>query len=416
MTSLLVTSSIAAMTSSNDDTNSTLAAAEHVFARHSWPSFLAVHSPLALYVDRTLTPIWYLIGLTGNILSAKIWSERRMRMNNSSAIYLVALSITDLLFLLLHSLQELKYAWWVRTLEYPVICEGYFFLVLVVQYVSPILVFAFTVERYIAVCRPFVKERYCTGSLAVKVIVCLVSGCAALCSIQAYFWTYNASVRECQIRVEVTIGGTTSIWSIWSWITEMFIFFLVPLVILIFNMLVILEIRRLSRSEVGLIAHQQHVIATKTGSRLSSIGGAASGGGGGNGASTVLLLSVSFYVIVTTLPATLVYVLHSQFPEGDVYMSDESIAKDAVWRRYLAYMTARKVVEEICLSHYACNIFLYLITGAQFRKSFRAMFRKTSGSSWALNSEQRSGGERTYKKYLTINGNNIVCKTPSASV
>jgi len=86
-----------------------------------------------------------------------------------------------------------------------------------------------------------------------------------------------------------------------------------------------------------------------------------------------MLLSVSFYVIATTLPATLVYVLESEFPEGDVTLSDLEIAKDATWTRFLGYILSRKVVEEICLSHYACNIVLYLVTGAHFRRALLEM-------------------------------------------
>jgi len=58
-----------------------------------------------LQVDRVVTPIWYIIGVTGNTLSAIVWLQRRMHANNSSAVYLVALSISDLLFLLLHFVQ-----------------------------------------------------------------------------------------------------------------------------------------------------------------------------------------------------------------------------------------------------------------------------------------------------------------------
>ena len=120
---------------------------QHVFVRHSWTTFLARHAPLALYMDRALTPIWYVVGLIGNTISAVIWSSRRLRNNNSSAVYLVALSVTDALFLLLHIFQELKYAWWLSVLEYPVVCEAYFVLVLVTQYMSPTLVLGFTAER-----------------------------------------------------------------------------------------------------------------------------------------------------------------------------------------------------------------------------------------------------------------------------
>jgi len=52
-----------------------------------------------------VTPILYVVGVTGNTLSAIVWLQRRMHANNSSAVYLVALSVSDLLFLLLHFVQ-----------------------------------------------------------------------------------------------------------------------------------------------------------------------------------------------------------------------------------------------------------------------------------------------------------------------
>ena len=62
-----------------------------------------------------------------------------------------------------------------------------------------------------------------------------------------------------------------------------------------------------------------------------------------------MLLSVSFYVIVTTLPATLVYVLEDQFPHGPYNMTDVEISADCRWQRYFRYITVRKVIEEVGL-------------------------------------------------------------------
>lgn len=323
----------------------------HVLVRLSWTQFLAIHSPLALHVDRYVTPIWYIIGVIGNILSAKIWLERRMRQNNSSAIYLATLSIADLFFLLLHTLQELKYAWGFNTLAYPGICEMYFLFSLCAQYLSPLLVLGFTVERWIAVCRPFHKEKYCTAHRAIRVVVLLVVISLSLCAIQAYFWTYSYAREDCIVRDSSMVGDNASLWSIYSWITEMLIFLAVPLVILVFNILVIREVRKISQ-------HGQIMLSSQV-----------RGNHNASAATTVMLLSVSFYVIFTTLPATLVYVLISQFPEGDWYLTDPEIRSSEVWQHYLGYLTFRKITEEICLSHYACNFFLYLVTGVQFRRA-----------------------------------------------
>lgn len=331
-----------------------------VIVRSSW-TILSSHSPTAVYVDRTLTPLWYVVGLLGNLLSAIVWSQRRMRRNNSSAFYLTSLCVSDMLFLVLHSLQELKYAWLLRTLEYPVVCEGYFLLILVFQYLSPALVLCFTVERFIAVCHPFAKEKYCTEARAVKIVIFLVVVCVTLCAIQAYFWRFNPAIGECEVRPEVADGGNFSLWNVWTWVTEMAMFLAVPLVILVFNIFVIVEVRKMSRKGVVLVPLKSSRDSRGTNSVCSATTSAAT---------TVMLLSVSFYVIATTLPATLVYVLHSQFPEGDASLTDDEISRDPVWQRFLVYFTVRKIVEEVCLSHYACNVFLYLVTGPQFRATF----------------------------------------------
>ena len=315
---------------------------------HSLLLVLLEFCPVAILVDRCITPVWYVVGIVGNALSAKIWLEKRMRTNNSSAIYLATLAITDLIFLVLHIFQELKYAWNVKSLDFPVWCEGYFMLNLVAQYLSPLLVLGFTVERWIAVCHPFKKEQYCTTERALRVVVLLIGLSFALCAIQAYFWQYQPA-RGCDMRQEAMEGGDRSLWAIWTWVTEGLNFLLVPISILVFNILVIVEIRRVSRAGPAALPGQQSVNSSR--------------------ATTVMLLSVSFYVIITTLPATLVYALLNEFPEGDPYLTDQQVRLDPVWTRYRIYITSRKIVEEICLSHYACNFFLYLITGMHFRRS-----------------------------------------------
>lgn len=179
----------------------------------------------------------------------------------------------------------------------------------------------------------------------------------------------------------MTSAAVSTFWSVWSWTTEMFIFFVAPLAALFFNVLVIVEVRRISKSSpsaAGLprrsAQSSSRSLGLRTqGERSKTDAGAGSSGSGSSTATTVMLLSVSFYVIATTLPATLVYVLESQFPEGDLTLNDLEIRKDATWTRFLGYILCRKVVEEICLSHYACNIVLYLLTGAHFRRALLEM-------------------------------------------
>ena len=322
-----------------------------VFNRYTFTELIQVHLPITAALDRYVTIVWYIIGIIGNFLSAKIWLEQRMRKNNSSAIYLATLALSDLLFLCLHPLQELKYAWGYRTLKYPGVCEGYFLIYLVPQYLTPLLVLGFTIERYIAVCHPFRKEKYCTVHRAVIVSAGLVTFSILLCAVQSYFWTYNYENDSCEIRPAVVDGEPASFWTIWTWVTEMLIFALVPITVLLFNVLVIREVRKLSSAGQAMLPGQM---------RQTAHAGATT---------TVMLLCVSFYLICTTLPGTIVYALTAVFENGDTKLTDEQMLADPAWQSFFTYWTVRKILEEICLSHYACNFFIYLITGVQFRKA-----------------------------------------------
>jgi len=105
----------------------------------------AVYAPATSLVDRYVTPVWYAVGFPGNLLAFAVWIRPRMR--HSSGCYLAALAAADFLFLLLHLVFEMQSAWGLRTLNAPVICEAFPVFFFALQYLSPLLVLAFTVER-----------------------------------------------------------------------------------------------------------------------------------------------------------------------------------------------------------------------------------------------------------------------------
>jgi len=209
--------------------------------------------------------------------------------------------------------------------------------------------------RYISVCHPFKREEFCTTQRAVIVITLLCVGVLLLHLIQAYFWQFDAQTGDCAVRQEVTVHGIRSVWTVWSWVTELLVFGLVPLAMLALNALVIAEARRMAVLE-------HHLVPTSS--------SADDGGGRGKhratkpSATTVMLLAVSFYLIAMTLPVTVVYAVYFSFPEGD---AAADIVTDATWCNHLTYWTIRAVVQEIGMSHYAGNIIIYVATGKIFR-------------------------------------------------
>ena len=92
-------------------------------------------------------------------------------------------------------------------------------------------------------------------------------------------------------------------------------------------------------------------------------------------ATTFMLLAVSFYLIITTLPVTIFYSLALSFPQGDPDVRDYDT--DPTWRRHFIYLNIRILVDEMGLSHYACNFYIYLMTGRVFRRELRRLFCRT---------------------------------------
>ncbi|PVD19311.1 hypothetical protein C0Q70_19798 [Pomacea canaliculata] len=60
--------------------------------------------------------------------------------------------------------------------------------------------------------------------------------------------------------------------------------------------------------------------------------------------------------------------MQSLFPVGNFTMTDEEVWEDPTWSRLFAYMEARKIVDVLCMSHFACYFFVYYLTGKHFRR------------------------------------------------
>jgi hypothetical protein len=92
-------------------------------------------------------------------------------------------------------------------------------------------------------------------------------------------------------------------------------------------------------------------------------------------------MAVAFYHVATTVPATALYVMYQQFKEGELNISMEDVPDDPTWRRHLNYMGVRLIVEKLCMTHYAGNVIIYLLTGVKFRQEVQRIFHRCLPSS-----------------------------------
>lgn len=325
----------------------------NIFHRYDLSKLIEVFAPTAFTAERVVPPIWYIIGFLGNPASAVIWYGSRMRRNNSSAMYLGSLAVSDFIFLFLHLLHNLHVSYGHDVYNTFAGCEAFMFFFYVPQYLSVFLVAVFTIERYVAVCHPFLKEKWCTVKRAfILTGVCVILS-MALSTGQIYAWTYDATYEMCTHRPEAMVGleDMTSFVEVWNWVIDMTMFAALPLLVLVFNILVLREIIKLSSN--GVIVRQQG-----RGGNHSSTRGSGASGTSSSTASTVTLLSVSFFLIVTQLAATVVSNIQQAFPHGPVNMTDDEVRADPTWSAMFTYIEARKVIEVSC---YRCSILVVVV-------------------------------------------------------
>lgn len=306
-----------------------------------------IHIPIIYMISKSII-LLYIIGFPANVLSCILWLRSPLR--HSSGCYFAALAVSDDVFLVLSVVYELQNTWDLNTLQYPIICEIFPVFYLAVQYLSPLLTLAFTVERYISIRFPLKRRQFCTVKRAKLVIFCMTLFVILVSAIQCYFWKYVSG--SCKIREEVFSNNFRTNW---NWVTETTMFIIVPFLILIFNIMVIYTMRQTKKRVkrlYGPIPPRKRSANTKT------------------------LLVVSFYLIFTTFPVSVMYILSDHFVfSSEQTLNYEFVSSNITWQRHLKFMVAKSIVYLFGISHYALNFFLYLTTGKRFRRELKKLVK-----------------------------------------
>lgn len=127
-----------------------------------------------LYLVIPLTSIYALIFLTGIIgnISTCIVIGRNKTMHTATNYYLFSLAISDLLLLVTGLPQEIYFLW----SRYPYVfgelfCVGRGLAAETSTNATVLTITAFTIERYVAICRPFLSHTMSKLSRAIKLIL-----------------------------------------------------------------------------------------------------------------------------------------------------------------------------------------------------------------------------------------------------
>ncbi|XP_013384991.1 cysteinyl leukotriene receptor 2-like [Lingula anatina] len=315
--------------------------------------------PLILTVGQkfyaVVTPIIIGIGLCGNILSFNVFVSKSMR-SLSASCYLAALSLSDILVLLIYVLLD----WLTRGLAFLTgsyaaghilsrngVCHMFLYFSYVMRFMSVWLIVAFTIERYIGVCRPLLRLRMCTRSYARKTITIYVIAAFIL----SLYKPVLSGVYEVNKITKEKVCTHNSEFKTLSYVIDMIFgmsITLVPFVIIsVLNVLMVRKLvarsRNRRRGVFGMVQVQENKIRMEM---------------------TIILLGLSTCFVMLNMPYFVTWCLH-------MYRTFPSRETDVDFRYSRG---ALHVTRTIYFFNYCVNFFLYSISGACFRKELRALF------------------------------------------
>lgn len=285
-------------------------------------------------VWRYIAPIIFIIGMVGNIVIILVMRRQRMR-GNTAAIYLPLLAIADAIALFSGIIPE-----WMEAcdiVKFKELSPGTCRLEKIVFYTSAdtaiwILV-AFTCDRFIAVCFPFRKSRWCTRRRA-------IIASATLCAIafvknMHVFWTRGAQYDSDGTFVK-NCGYPTPAYkhferNIRPWLVFVLVTLIPFLLILFFNLGIVYKLLTSARVKD---------IGKPSDNRYSQ--------------TTLMCIGVSLLFFVTITPSVVMYIGRTGW---DKTYTD-------------SYQVAKAVTNVVVYLNHSLNFFVYCMSGKRFRREF----------------------------------------------
>lgn len=323
-----------------------------------------------------VTPVILLVGILGNSLSLTVFLSRNMR-NLSASSYLAALSISDMLVLILYVTVE----WLKRGLVYLIpntnlqfldkdgACQTLLYIAYVLRFFSSWLVTAFTIERYIGVCHPLYRRYICSLPGSRRIIF----GIMIASSIIVIYKPVLSGVYLSHDGIHYCTGSKDH--DFLSFILDSIFALLITLVpFVIISVLNVLIMRKLClRKSQFRVFGRKHVnrrenrpITSQSISDESLI----------KLEFTLILFTISFCYIACNGPYFIVWFrnfLHSKHLSTHLQYSNYGVE---YWQGIL-YIT-----KTIFYMNYCINFFLYSITGKHFRREVKSLLtcehKKTS--------------------------------------
>lgn len=174
---------------------------QHVnFTETEMPSMEEVLSPMErrdpLYIVIPISVTYIMILLTGLIgnISTCIVIAKNKSMHTATNYYLLSLAVSDLLLLVSGLPPEMYRIWWPQVYSFgEIFCKLQSFAAETSANATVLTITAFTVERYVAICHPFLTHTMSKLSRAVKfvIVIWILALCLAVPQAIPYSVVYH---------------------------------------------------------------------------------------------------------------------------------------------------------------------------------------------------------------------------------
>ena len=295
-----------------------------------------------------MTPVIIVIGLVGNTISLRVFTSKVMQ-RLSSSHYLVALSASDILVLLTYVFID----WlnrgmirWPGNLRVPLMnargaCQMYLYVSYTLRFISAWLIVIFAAERFVAVCMPRHRRRFGTKRFANKLIVAVVLIAAVLCLYKPILSEVHETSKEKACTRNRKFNQENFVLDA---VYGILITAVPSIVILALNIPILKCLVNWQNGHNGAkIMHREKRIRLEV---------------------TIILLAISSCFIFLNLPYFIIWCkqfLQSLNPKTPL------VADRISGQLYIA--------RTIFYLNYCVNIFLYMLTGAYYRREIKSMFR-----------------------------------------
>ncbi|XP_060586420.1 neuromedin-U receptor 2-like [Ruditapes philippinarum] len=307
----------------------------------------------AVRIWKTIPPIFLVLGTLGNLLTIVVLMRSKSRLS-STALYLSALAVSDLLVLWLGLLRQ----WIIYMFDIDVRhlseagCKIHIFLVYFATQCSSWLLVAVTSERFIGVWLPHKVKQGCTPRIAIVTISVIVG---SLMLLNAH-WFYGMGVKVIVYNNVTYEFKCNSIYDHyydflgfkWPWIDLCF-FSLGPFTILLFgNVSIIVRVLISKHKTRTQIAPSNVGAANKKSDRTSQL--------------TAMLVVLNVVFIICTIPIS-IYLIG----EPNWLKKLETYHDLAVLRLWWS------VVNTFMYLNNTINFILYFLSGSRFRQEVKSL-------------------------------------------